>query len=118
MIDGLFDFESIDAADHLVHLAETELRHDFAHFLAIMRMKLTTCAGSPVKCLRNSGSCVATPTGQVFRWQTRIMMQPMRHQRRGGETKFLRAQQRGDDHVAAGLQAGRRSRRRCGSADC
>ena len=27
-----------------------------------------------------------------------------RHQRRGGKTKFLRAEQRGDDHVAAGLQ--------------
>ena len=26
--------------------------------------------------LRSSGLCVATPTGQVSRWQTRIMMQP------------------------------------------
>ena len=26
--------------------------------------------------VRSFGSCVATPTGQVFRWQTRIMMQP------------------------------------------
>ena len=25
---------------------------------------------------RSSGSCVATPTGHVFRWQTRIIMQP------------------------------------------
>ena len=25
---------------------------------------------------RSRGSCVATPTGQVLRWQTRIMMQP------------------------------------------
>ena len=32
--------------------------------------------GSPVNFLRSSGSCVATPTGQVLRWQTRIMMQP------------------------------------------
>jgi hypothetical protein len=39
-------------------------------------MKFTACAGSPVKFFRNSGSCVATPTGQVFKWQTRIMMQP------------------------------------------
>jgi hypothetical protein len=54
--------------------------------------------------LAQFGSCVATPTGQVFRWHTRIMMQPMRHQRRGGETEFLRAEQRGDRHVAAGLQ--------------
>ena len=68
------------------------------------RMKLTAWAGSPVKFFRNSGSCVATPTGQVFRWQTRIMMQPSDDQRRGGKTEFLRAQQRGDDHIAAGFQ--------------
>ncbi len=43
---------------------------------AMKRMKLTTCAGSPVKRLRSSGSWVATPTGQVLRWQARIMMQP------------------------------------------
>ena len=40
------------------------------------RMKLTTDCGSPVKFLRSSGFCVATPTGQVSRWQTRIMTQP------------------------------------------
>ena len=39
-------------------------------------MKFTAWAGSPVKFLRSSGFCVATPTGQVLRWQTRIMMQP------------------------------------------
>ena len=39
-------------------------------------MKLTTYCGSPVKRLRSSGSCVAMPTGQVFRWQTRIITQP------------------------------------------
>src|SRR3989440_11549665 len=39
-------------------------------------MKLTTCAGSPLNLARSCGSCVATPTGQVFKWQTRIMMQP------------------------------------------
>ncbi len=38
--------------------------------------KLTTCSALPGKRLRSSGFCVATPTGQVSRWQTRIMMQP------------------------------------------
>ena len=32
------------------------------------------------------------------------MMQPSDDQRRGGKTKFLRAEQRGDRHVAAGFQ--------------
>ena len=35
-----------------------------------------TCSGWPVKRLRNTGSCVAMPTGQVLRWHLRIMMQP------------------------------------------
>ena len=39
-------------------------------------MKLTAWSGLPVNFLRSSGFCVATPTGQVLRWQTRIMMQP------------------------------------------
>ena len=43
---------------------------------AMKRKKFSTNSGLPLNCLRSSGSCVATPTGQVLRWQTRIMMQP------------------------------------------
>ena len=43
---------------------------------AMKYIKLTTCCGSPVKFLRSSGFWVATPAGQVSRWQTRIMTQP------------------------------------------
>ena len=38
--------------------------------------KFTTYSGCPSNRLRSSGFWVATPTGQVSRWQTRIMMQP------------------------------------------
>jgi hypothetical protein len=68
------------------------------------RMKFTTCSGLPLNFSRSCGSCVATPTGQVLRWQTRIMMQPSGDQRRGGETELLGAEQGGDDDVAAGLE--------------
>ena len=44
---------------------------------AMKRMKFTTCSGFPVYFARSSGFWVATPAGQVFRWQTRIMMQPV-----------------------------------------
>ena len=37
---------------------------------------VTTNSGLPVNRARSSGFCVATPTGHVSRWQTRIMMQP------------------------------------------
>ena len=71
---------------------------------ATKRKKFTTYSGLPANFLRSSGSCVAMPTGQVFRWQTRIMMQPDDDQRRGGEAELLGAEQRGDHDVAAGLQ--------------
>ena len=63
---------------------------------AMKRKKLTTCSGLPANFSRSFGSWVAMPTGQVLRWQTRIMMQPIDHQRRGGEAELLGAQQRGD----------------------
>ena len=39
--------------------------------------KLTTNSGLPEKRLRSTGFWVATPTGQVSRWQTRIITQPL-----------------------------------------
>ena len=68
------------------------------------RMKFTTYSGRPSNRLRSSGFCVATPTGQVSRWQTRIMMQPETTSGRRREAELLRAEQRGDDDVAAGLE--------------
>ena len=44
---------------------------------AMKKKKLMTCSGWPVKRARRTGSCVAMPTEQVFRWHLRIMMQPM-----------------------------------------
>ena len=43
---------------------------------AMYSKKFTTNSGRPPKRLRSSRFWVATPTGQVSRWQTRIMMQP------------------------------------------
>src|SRR5712692_2402566 len=43
---------------------------------AMKRMKFTTFSGLPANLARRRGSCVAIPTGQVLRWQARIMMQP------------------------------------------
>src|SRR3989304_4765684 len=39
--------------------------------------KLTTCSALPWNFSRSLGFWVAMPTGQVSRWQTRIMTQPM-----------------------------------------
>mmetsp|Transcript_22154 Transcript_22154/g.66501 ORF Transcript_22154/g.66501 Transcript_22154/m.66501 type:complete len:275 (-) Transcript_22154:2754-3578(-) len=43
---------------------------------AMRKKKLMTCSGWPSNLARSSGSCVAMPTGHVFRWHLRIMMQP------------------------------------------
>ena len=42
---------------------------------ATYRKYVTICSGVPANGAQ-LGICVAMPTGQVFRWQTRIMMQP------------------------------------------
>ena len=44
---------------------------------AMKRKKVVTNSGAPAKRFRSSGSWVAMPTGQVLRWQTRIMTQPI-----------------------------------------
>ncbi len=43
---------------------------------ATKKKKLTMCSGLPAKRSRSTGSCVAMPTGHVFRWQARIITQP------------------------------------------
>ena len=71
---------------------------------AMNRKKLTTNSGLPVKFLRSSGSCVATPTGQVFRWQTRIMMQPETTSGAVAKPNSSAPSSAAIDDVAAGLQ--------------
>mmetsp|Transcript_22992 Transcript_22992/g.38478 ORF Transcript_22992/g.38478 Transcript_22992/m.38478 type:complete len:282 (-) Transcript_22992:3720-4565(-) len=46
------------------------------HSSATKKKKFTTASGSPANFSRRSGSCVAMPTGHVFLWHLRIMMQP------------------------------------------
>ena len=57
-------------------LAEAQLRHQLAHFLGDEEEVVDHVLGLAGECLRSTGSCVATPTGQVLRWHLRIMMQP------------------------------------------
>ena len=71
---------------------------------AMKSMKLTTCSGLPSNFFRSTGSCVAMPTGQVFRWQTRIMMQPDATSAARREAELLGAEQRRDRDVATGLE--------------
>ena len=66
--------------------------------------KVTTNSGLPVNRLRSSGFCVATPTGQVSRWQTRIMMQPLTTSGAVAKPNSSAPSSAAIDDVAAGLE--------------
>ena len=62
-------------------MASSSVRHPSSASIsrtssATNSMKFTTNSGLPVNFLRSSGFCVAIPTGQVSKWQTRIITQP------------------------------------------
>ena len=104
VLDRAVDVEQLAVADRLVERCGSRARRGTrAPPARGTRRRSTTNSGLPVKRARSSGFCVATPTGQVSRWQTRIRMQPRHHERRGREAVLLGAEQRGDDDVAAGL---------------
>ena len=66
-------------------------------------MKLTVWSGSPVKCFRSSGFWVATPTGQVFLWQTRIIMHPSVTRGAVEKPYSLCTEQRRDHNIPTGF---------------
>ena len=67
-------------------------------------MKFTACSGSPVKFLRKSRVLRGDADRAGVQMADAHHDAAERHERRGGEAEFLGAEQRGDDHVAAGLQ--------------
>jgi hypothetical protein len=60
----------------LLERAEAELGEQLAHLLGDELEEVHDELGLAAEAPRSSGFWVATPTGQVSRWQTRIMMQP------------------------------------------
>ena len=90
----LVDVEQVAAADRLRRSSGSRARRGSSRTSCAMnRKKFSTYSGRPSNRSRSSGFWVATPTGQVSRWQTRIMMQPDDHQRRGREAELLGAEQ-------------------------
>ena len=71
---------------------------------AMYSKKVTTNSGLPVKRSRSTGFCVATPTGQVSRWQTRIMMQPLTTSGAVAKPYSSAPSSAAIDDVAAGLE--------------
>ncbi len=75
--DGVVDFEQVGASDEFVHVPDAELGHVLACFARHHGEEVHHVVGLAARRgPRSSGSWVATPTGQVFLWQARIMTQP------------------------------------------
>ena len=104
MLDRFLRLERVGAADHFVDRAETELRHDFAHFLRDEVHEVHDVLGiagevlAQLRVLRRDADRAGVQMADAHHDAAE------RDERRGGETEFLRAEQRGDDHVAPGLQ--------------
>ena len=102
--DGALRFEAVGTADHLFDGAEAELGHELAHFCGDERHEIHDVLGL-------AGEFGAEP--RVLSRHTRgagVEMADAHHDAAGGnersgrETKFFGAEQRGHNHVAAGLE--------------
>ncbi len=103
VIDGAAALQPIDAADHVVELAEAQLRHQLPHLFrhkAQVSHQVFRLAGKPFPQLlllrgdaHRAGAEVALPHQQATQ----------RHQCRSAEAETFGPQQGADHHVATGL---------------
>ena len=63
-------------AHHFIHRPESQLRHLLAELLRDETQEGSTYSGFPANRARSAGSCVPTPTEQVFMWHLRSITQP------------------------------------------
>ena len=96
--------QAVDAADHLVHGAEAKLGHDLSQILGHEEEEVDDVLGLPGKFLAQFGIL----RGDAHRAGVQVALAhhdaAHGNERRGGEAELFGAQQRGDGHVAAGLQ--------------
>ena len=96
--------QAVDAADHLVHGAEAKLGHDLSQVLGDEEEEVDDVLRLPGKLLAQLGIL----GGDAHRAGVQVALAhhdaAHGHERRGREAELFGAQQRGDGHVAAGLQ--------------
>ena len=96
--------EPIGAADHLVHRPEAEPRHQLAHFLGdepevvLDELRLAVELLPQLRILRRDAHRAGVQVADAHHDAAR------HDERRRGKAELLGAEQRRDDHVAAGLQ--------------
>src|SRR3954470_893717 len=104
VIDGRFDIEHIDAADHIVEFPEAEFGHVLAHLLGDEEEEIDDVLGLPLKLLAQNR--ILRCDADRARVQVALAHHDAAHrdERSGSESKFFGAEKRGDGYVASGLQ--------------
>jgi len=104
MLGGTLGVQRPDLSDHLVDRTEAQLRHQFPDFLRDEQEEVLDELGLAVETLTQQ-RVLGRDTDRTGVEVTHPHHDAAgHHQGRGGEAEFLATQQRGDDHVAAGLE--------------
>src|SRR5579864_1332468 len=104
MVDGILGIEHVDAANHLVDGAESEFRHVLPDLLGEEEKEIDNMLGLTLELLAQHRILRGNADRASVEMTLAHHDATHRNQRGGGKTKFLGAQERGDDHIAAGLQ--------------
>ena len=104
VIDGLGRFQSIAVADHLLEVAETKFRHQFAHFLGDVAHEIDHLIRAAGEFLPQAGILRRHSHGAGIEMANAHHNATERDQRGRGEAEFLGAKQRANHDIATSLQ--------------
>ena len=104
VVDGLARAQRVGTADHVDEAAEPELGHDLARFFGDHEEIVDDMLGLACELLPEPRVLGRDAHGTGVQMALAHHDAAERDQRRGREAHFLRAEQRGDDDVAAGLE--------------
>jgi hypothetical protein len=103
VLDAGFRMSSRSAADQIVELADAQLRHQFAHFLGDEEEVVHHMLGLAGEALAQHRILGGDADRAGVQMALAHHDAAFDDQRRGGEAELVGAQQRADDHIAAGL---------------
>ena len=104
MFHGAAHFEPVRAADHFVDRAKAQLGHMLAHFLRDEAHEVHHVRGIAGKFFAQLGVLRGHADRASVEMANPHHDAAERHQRRRRKAEFFRAEQRGNDHVAPGLE--------------
>ncbi len=104
VIDGLARIQQIDAPHHVLELAEAQLRHVLAHLLGDIEEEVDDVLRLSLELGAQQGILRGHPDRTGIQVAFAHHDAAHGHERRGREAELFGPQQRGDGHVASGLQ--------------